>query len=187
MKVWLLSSAFMIDPKNIDVEKSLSSGWLKGSIPAIDNATWIVTLLVTAAFASMGFYFIWTAIKIKMQGLTIGASLLTVFFSYLVYRTFILHKLQKIETMMLAKDIRLKLFEYFAAQRYVIEFDSTGVMMIYDPGPEALLRNKPTKYIIILYKNCNLQFCTMTEGKGVDLFQLFGAWGLKKDLTSLLN
>lgn len=177
----------MIDPKNIDVEQSLSSGWLKGRFPLIDILSWIVTIVISASFFFMGIYFVLAGVRLNMDSMVIGMSLLSLVGAFLLYRTFIVHKLQKVETMMLAKDMRPLLIEYFTRHKHIVEFESEEILVIHDPGPEALLRHRTTKTTVILFRNCTLSFCSLTEGRGTTLPNIFGEWGLKKDLTALLN
>jgi hypothetical protein len=178
---------FMIDPEKIDVDKSLASGWLKGRFPLIDIIQWWITLGITAAFVVTGVWFMITFYRFKMDLPLIIMGLFCALGTYLLYKSFLIHKLHKVETMMLAKDMQPLLIEYFTKQGRVIEYVSNNVMLIHDPGPEALIRRKTTKDTIIIYQNCTLHFCTLSEGRGTMIPQLLGDWGMKKDLTALLN
>lgn len=176
----------MIDPEHINTDRSISSGWLKGRFPMIDLIQWYAAIVIVSLFICLVVYYVIQAWTLDLKTFAYAGVAGLVFGAYWLYRTFTVYKLHKVDTMMLAKDIRPLLIEHFTRQNLEIDFESDDKLVFLDPGPPAFLYGKRSEYIIVLYKNCTLHFCIL-GGEHVHFPRLFPPWFLRGQLAALVN
>lgn len=179
----------MIDPQDIDIDASIRTGWLKGKFPLADRMETFVWVGISGAALLVSLYLIYVGVQFPSLRMATGAGiLLAVICTFMVYRSIVLNKFQKLDTMLLAPEIKNQLLNYSTANKYLIEFKSDRLLIVHDPGPVAYLRRgKPTKLIYVLIENNVAHFCISGgDPESLRAPVVMAHWWLKRDLQKIL-
>src|SRR5687768_1650303 len=125
----------MIDPKKVNVRKSLATGWLEGKFSHLHFIETIVWIAIHSGFFLVSLYLIYRSLEFpSLRVLTLVGCCLALFTAFGVFRAITRTKLYKIDTMMLTKDIKETLINYYKSINEIIEHESGDLLIIHDPG-----------------------------------------------------